>query len=216
MSPTVKRIRTRMASGVVILVPLVITIYVLRALFSFTAGILLPVIDPAFADWPLFWRTTLSLAVLVVVIYVIGEIATHVVGRRVLEFVEGLLLRVPIVKVIYRISKQVAATFNRPNSRAFKEVVLVQFPGPGLTAVGFLTGTIPRGDGSRWNTVFVPTTPNPTTGFLQLIPESEVTRTDFTVEDAFKMIMSLGALNPGRFPSTGSPSVQVPEADIHR
>jgi len=197
-----------MASGVVALVPLVITIYALRVLFGFTVGILLPVIDPAVADWPLFWRATLSLGVLVVAIYLLGEIATHVVGRRVLEYAESLLLRVPIVKVIYRISKQVASTFSRPNSRAFKEVVLVEFPRPGLQAVGFLTGTFSAQDGSDRHTVFIPTTPNPTTGFLQIVSERDVTRTNFSVEDAFKMIMSLGALPPaqlGRFVEAPAP-----------
>lgn len=185
-----------MASGVVALVPLLITIYVLRVLFGFTVGILLPVIDPAVADWPLFWRGALSLAVLVVAIYVLGEVAAHVVGRRILGYAEGLVLRVPIVKVIYRISKQVATTFNRPDSRAFKEVVIVEFPGPRLQAIAFLTGTFSTPDGSRRHAVFIPTTPNPTTGFLQIVAEEDVTRTNLTIEDAFKMIMSLGALRP--------------------
>lgn len=188
-----------MASGVVALVPLLVTIYVLRALFGFTVGILLPIIDPALADWPLFWRGALSLGILLVAIYVLGEIAAHVVGRRILEYAEGLVLRVPIVKVVYRISKQVASTFNRPDSRAFKEVVLVEFPGPGLQAVAFLTGTFNAADGSRRHTVFIPTTPNPTTGFLQVVSEEDVTRTNLTVEDAFKMVMSLGALRPAHF-----------------
>ena len=192
------RIRSRMTSGVVALVPLVVTVYVLRALFGLTAGILLPFIDPAVASWPWFWRAALSLAVLLVGIYFLGELATNLVGRRVLQLGEEVLLRVPFVKVIYRASKQVVTAFQKPNSAAFKSGVLVEFPRRGIRAIGFLTSTLTLADGSLWHSVFVPTTPNPTTGFLQYFPTEEVTPTSFTVEEAFKMVMSLGVLTPER------------------
>jgi uncharacterized membrane protein len=185
-----------MTSGVVALVPLAITVYVLRVLFGITAGIFLPFIDPAVEDWPWIWRAALSLAVLVAFIYVLGELATNLVGRRILQFGESALLRVPIVKVIYRASKQVVNAFQRPNSKAFKEVVFVEFPRPGTKAVAFLTSTFTGEEGDTWHSVFVPTTPNPTTGFLQFLPADQVTRTEFTVEEAFKMVMSLGVLQP--------------------
>lgn len=193
-----RRIRSRMTSGVVALVPLVITVYVLRVLFGLTAGILLPFIDPAVEDWPWLLRAGLSLTVLLVGIYLLGELATNLLGSRILQLGEEVLLRVPFVKVIYRASKQVVTAFQKPNSAAFKAVVLVEFPRRGMRAVGFLTNTFTRPDGSVWHSVFVPTTPNPTTGFLQFLPAEDVTHTDFTVEDAFKMVMSLGVLTPER------------------
>ena len=76
--------------------------------------------------------------------------------------------------------------------------MFVEFPRPGMQAVGFVTSTITRDDGTLWNTVFVPTTPNPTTGFLQVVPESDLVQTDMTVEEGIKMIMSLGVLVPTR------------------
>ena len=79
-----RRFRTRMASGLVVLIPLVVTVAVIRFLFGFTSGILLPVVDPAVADWPPLWRAVLSLTVLLLAIYMLGEIAHHVVGRRIL------------------------------------------------------------------------------------------------------------------------------------
>jgi uncharacterized membrane protein len=190
------RIRSRMASGVVALVPLVITVYVLRALFGLTAGILLPFIDPAVEHWPWLLRAGLSLAVLLVGIYFLGELAQNFVGRRVLQLGEEVLLRVPFVKVIYRASKQVVSAFQKPNSAAFKSVVLIEFPRRGTRVVAFLTNTFTLADGALWHSVFVPTTPNPTTGFLQFLPAQDVIHTDFNVEDAFKMIMSLGMLAP--------------------
>jgi uncharacterized membrane protein len=200
---TVKRarfrhLRTRMAQGFVAFVPMVVTVLVLRFAFTATAGILLPFIDPAVADWPWIWRALLSLGVLLVVIYVLGEIAARTVGRRLLGYGEAVLLRVPFVKVVYRVSKQVVDAFQRPSTRAFKSVVFVEFPRPGMLAIGFVTSKLTRPDGSEWNTVFVPTTPNPTTGFLQMVSAQQIEVTDMSVEEGVKMIMSLGVLAPQR------------------
>ncbi len=187
-----------MTQGFVAFVPVVVTILVLRFAFLTTAGILLPFIDPAVANWPWLWRALLSLGILLVVIYVLGEIAARTVGRRILGYGEAILLRVPFVKVVYRVSKQVVEAFQRPSARAFKSVVFLEFPRPGMRAVGFVTSTLTRPDGSVWKTIFVPTTPNPTTGFLQMVAASDLEETDMTVEEGVKMIMSLGVLVPKR------------------
>ncbi|MDH5589131.1 MAG: DUF502 domain-containing protein [Gemmatimonadota bacterium] len=187
-----------MTSGLVVMVPVVVTLFVLRVLLGFTAGILLPVIDPAVEDWPILLRLGLSLAMLFALVYVLGEVATNLLGRRVLQFGEGILLKVPFVKVVYAAAKQVVAAFQGQRSKAFKSVVFIEFPRPGMRAVAFVTGTLKKPDGSVWNTVFVPTTPNPTTGFLQIVPREEVVATDFSVEEGVKMIMSLGVLVPER------------------
>lgn len=192
-------LRTRMAQGLLALVPLIVTFLVLRFLLQVTSGILLPLIDPLVDHWPPFGRALLSLGVLLGLLYLLGLVASQVVGRRVLDLGEAIVLRVPFVKVIYSASKQVVAAFQGPGARSFKSVVFIEFPRPGMRAVGFLTGRLAAGDGGRgWVTVFVPTTPNPTTGFLQVVPESDVVRTDFTIEEGVKMVMSLGALVPDR------------------
>jgi uncharacterized membrane protein len=180
---TLRRFRTRLASGLLVLVPLVVTIVVLRFVFTTTASILLPFIDPAVEDWPWLWRAALSIGILVVSVYLLGELATNIAGRRLLEMGESVVLRVPFVKVIYSASKQVAAAFQGSHSKAFKSVVMVEFPRKDMHALGFLTSTFTRDDGSRLSSVFVPTTPNPTTGFLQVLPEKDVVRTGLTVEE---------------------------------
>lgn len=191
------RLRIRMAQGALAFVPVVVTVVVLRFAFTATAGLLLPFVDPAVADWPWLWRAVLSLGILLLVIYLLGEIAARTVGRRILGLGEAVLLRLPFVKVIYRATKQVVEAFQRPAARAFKSVVFLEFPRPGTKAVGFVTSTLVRPDGV-WKTVFIPTTPNPTTGFLQMFPEGELEVTDMTVEEGVKMIMSLGVLVPER------------------
>jgi uncharacterized membrane protein len=185
-----------MASGLVVLIPLVVTVAVIRFLFNFTSGILLPFVDPAVDNWPAGARAALSFAILIMVIYLLGLVARNIVGRRILQLGESVVLRVPFVKVIYSVSKQVVAAFQGQQSKAFKSVVFIEFPRPGMRAVGFLTGEVALEDGSLWNTVFVPTTPNPTTGFLQILPAGDVVRTDYTVEEGIKLIMSLGTLAP--------------------
>ena len=197
------RLRTRMTQGLVALVPIVVTVFAVRFLFDLTSGILLPFIDPALEEWPTLWRAALSVATLLLLIYLLGEVSAAVVGRRLLTLGEKVVLRVPLVRVVYRASKQVAEAFQGPGTRAFKAVVFLEFPHPGMRALGFLTGRITKEDGTVWCTVFMPTTPNPTTGFLQIVPEADVVTTDFTVEEGVKMVMSLGVLVPSRV--TGIP-----------
>ncbi len=190
------RLRSRMASGIVAVVPIVVTVAVLRFLFTATSSVLLPVVSPAAEELPPWAHAALSFAILLGVIYVVGEVATNFIGRRVLGLVESLVLRVPFVKVIYSASKQVAAAFQGRKARAFKSVVYVDFPAPGMQAIGFVTGDMTDPNGTACHTVFVPTTPNPTTGFLQIVPTDKVVRTTYSVEDGIKMVMSLGVLVP--------------------
>ncbi len=205
MAKPLGRIRSRLVSGVAALVPLFITIFVLRALFGFTAGILLPILDPAIDHWPAAAKIALSLVVLLLIVYALGELTAHMVGRRIISLAEEILLRVPVVRVIYKASRQVVSAFERKDRSAFRSVVMVEFPRPGMRSIGFVTSSFESSDGTSWKTVFVPTTPNPTTGFLQILRASDVVPTDFTVEEAFQMVMSLGVLSPGGLKDVLSP-----------
>jgi uncharacterized membrane protein len=190
------RFTTRIASGIFALIPVVVTFAVLRWVFNLTAGVILPVIDSAVGEWPLLARAILAVGIVVLAVYVLGEVAAHVVGRRMLALVEALVLRLPLVKVVYSISKQVVGAFQGPGAKAFKSVVYVDFPLPGHRSVAFVTSDFEKPDGSAWSTIFVPTTPNPTTGFLQIVERDRLERTEMTVEEGIKMIMSLGVLKP--------------------
>lgn len=205
-----------MASGLVVLIPLVVTLAVIRFVFNFTSGILLPFLDPTLANWPTAARAALSLAILLVIIYVLGEIAAHVVGRRVLALGERLVLKLPFVKVIYSASKQVVATFQGQTSQAFKSVVLVEFPHPGMRSIGFVTSRVELPGGSIRSLVFVPTTPNPTTGFLQLVPPERLVDAGISVEDGIKLVMSLGVLPPEQWNPSASPTVGESNSPQHR
>lgn len=207
------RFATRMASGIFALIPLAVTFVILRWLFNLTAGILLPLIDPWVGEWPDFLRALLAVGILLVVVYTLGEIAAHVVGRRILALGEALVLRLPIVKVVYSMSKQVVGAFQGSGSKAFKSVVYVDFPLPGNKSVAFVTSDFTKPDGTAWSTIFVPTTPNPTTGFLQIVERDRLEPSDMTVEEGIKMIMSLGVLRQEKKAARSSkPGDGVPTA----
>nr|WP_034618622.1 MULTISPECIES: DUF502 domain-containing protein [Chitinibacter] len=133
-----------------------------------------------------------------------GMVATNVLGRRLLQLGESLLKRIPIVRSIYNSVKQVSDTVFSDSGQAFRKAVLVQFPHQGTWAVGFHTGT-PGGEiGDKLDgeliSVFVPTTPNPTSGFLFMARKSDVKELDMSVDEALKYVISMGVVMPATKP----------------
>jgi len=191
-----KHVRTRLVSGVIVLIPLAITLFILNLFFSSLTAFVRPLMRPWVGDLPEYILTLIALVSTVLIIYVVGGITTHIIGRRLIHWGEALLMKLPIVKSVYAASKQVVDTFSSSTKAAFKAVVLVEFPRRESLAVGFITGTILNPEGKTLYRVFVATTPNPTSGFLIILPAEEVKFTDISVEDGIKMIVSGGMLAP--------------------
>ena len=133
-------------------------------------------------------------------ILLIGLMARNIVGRWLLEFGEGTLLRIPLAGSVYKTLKQLLETFLQGNSSRFRRVVLVEYPREGLYALGFVTGVLgaalQAGFQEPMLSVFIPTAPNPTTGWYTLVPERTVRDLDLSVEDAFRTIISAGIVSP--------------------
>ncbi|MCI2429267.1 DUF502 domain-containing protein [Candidatus Acetothermia bacterium] len=188
---------SRMLTGIVFVVPAILTIWVLQLLYGLLDGPLRSLLN-------LFWRPAfgwelppgVGLVLTLLLLYGSGVLAANVFGRRFLEFGESLLQRMPLVNSIYNSARQVVRTLSRSEQPAFQRVVLVEFPSPGLWTVAFQVGTIQTSDGRQWVRVYVPTTPNPTSGFLQFLPKENVHATSVSVEDALKMVVSGGILAP--------------------
>ena len=210
-------IRNRLVSGIFVIVPFAVTVVIIRWLFLKLADILRPIVAKALdflsqvhviQQWPeIYVKYTVSLAtilLLLFLIYLIGMIGKAVAGRRLLALGEKIVLKIPLVRTIYSATKQVTTSLAMPDSTAFKSVVLVEFPRKGFYAVGFLTGTLKDSSGRTFCKVFIPTTPNPTTGFFELISADEVLQTEMTIEEAFKMIISGGILSPDILKTTGT------------
>jgi uncharacterized membrane protein len=210
-------IRNRLISGIFLIVPFAVTIVVVRWLFLVLAGFLRPIVakviewipsthplqevQPAYIQYVVSLATILSLAM---IIYMVGAIAKFVAGRRLLAIGEKIVLRIPLARTIYTATKQVTTALSLQDNPSFKSVVLVEFPRKGIYAVGFLTGTLKDSSNNTFCKVFIPTTPNPTTGFFELIPTHEVLQTEITVEEAFKMIISGGIVSPDILKTAGT------------
>jgi len=202
-------VRRRLLSGILLLMPFGVTLLVMRWLFQWVAGFIRPIITfiisnlsqvPVIEAVPDIYITvsvaTLSIVVLLVLLYLVGVIGQFVIGKRLIKVGETLLMRIPLVRTIYTATKQVAQAVSLPERAAFKSVVLVEFPRPDFWAVGFLTGYIEDSTGKKFCKVLIPTTPNPTTGFFEIVPVEDVIETTLTVEDAFKTLISGGIVSP--------------------
>ena len=189
-----RNLRFRILTGILVVVPLGITIWILRFFFRLVDGILQPAVEKALGQT----IPGLGFVLTVVLLYVIGLFASWVLGRRLIHWGESLLKRIPLVKNIYTAAKQVIEAISLPKGQAFKRVVLIEFPRPGMWVVAFVTGEVYNSDGKKLIKLFVPTTPNPTSGYLELVPEDQVRGTNMSVEDGIKMLVSGGILSPER------------------
>ena len=208
-----RRFRTRLLAGVLLLVPLVVTVIVLRFLLGVVRGLLDPVLDILGASGlPDGVALAISLLGLLLLVYLAGLLAANVFGRRLIDLLERALGHVPLVKSIYTSSRKAVDMLSSSNKASFKSVVLVEFPGPGLRSLAFVTGTVLDHEGHPCYKLFVPTTPNPTSGFLQIVPQEKVIITTLSVEDGIKMVVSGGILSPEKLEKAKSNLPPAPEA----
>jgi uncharacterized membrane protein len=213
--------RNAFISGALLLAPLWVTIWAFTAIIGFIGGTFRPLyehsIPESLQSLPFFWDLIATVAV-VLIITGLGFLSNYVFGKYFLSIGERAIQRIPGIGAVYNSVKQIVATFGTQNRNLFNKVVLVEFPRKGVWSVGFLTNkqqgeaqTLTRTE--AW-TVFVPTTPNPTSGFLLILPREEIIELEMSVGDGMKMIISGGAVVPP-WPAVGaalrpnSPSPQV-------
>lgn len=190
-------IRTRLLSGLLVIVPLGVTFLIVRFLYGITAGILASAIRPFLGPLPPYTATLVSIVALVLVLYLIGIAAAAVVGRRLIGLGERIIQRIPLIKTVYSASKQVVETFSLQDRLAgATSVAFVEFPRPDMWVIAFVTGKIMDSQGNEYFKVFLPTTPNPTSGFMEFVPPERLRLSQMSVEDALKLLMSGGILAP--------------------
>jgi uncharacterized membrane protein len=196
-----RKLRDQFVAGILVVVPLGATILILVWLFNSIDNILQPVFNH-------FFGTNIpgaGFGTTVVLIYVVGVIARNIFGRRIIRYGESILNKVPIFRYLYSGIRQVLESFTSPDKTGFMHVVLVEFPKPGMRAIGFVTNELKGIDGDKLISVLIPTAPNPTTGFLQIVKEKDVIHTKITVDEALKMIVSAGRLTPAEVASKIQP-----------
>jgi len=188
-------------TGLLIWIPLAITIWVLDLIVS-TMDQSLLLLPPQYQPQALLGYKIPGLGALltVLVVFLTGVLASNILGQRLLLLWESILGRIPVVKSIYSGVKQVSDTLFAPGGQAFRKALLVQYPRQGSWTIAFLTGQ-PGGDVANhlrgeYLSVYVPTTPNPTSGFFLMMPKAEIVELDMSVDEALKYVISMGVVPP--------------------
>lgn len=208
------QLRRYFITGLIVFLPIAITLNVLLWIFKVLDGFLGRVFIPLLGE-PI---PGLGLLAEVVLIFLIGVMATNVLGRRIVERFDRFMLRIPLARSIYSATKQLSDSLFLQRRAAFQRAVLIEWPRKGLYTVGFVTGES-KGETQaktpeRVLNIFVVSTPNPTTGFLVLVPEDQVLPLEMSVEDALKLVISGGIVSPpmgGKMPMGGVPERSVAE-----
>lgn len=190
--PRQSGLRRIFISGLFALIPIVITVWMITAVFNAIDVWLQPAIALVVGRR----LPGVGFVVTIFFIYILGLVANNVVGRRILQMWESFIGRIPVVKGLYGGVKQVAEAFGPQSKDQFREVVMIEFPHPGTYALGFATLPVnaPGVGPSRY--VFVPTTPNPTSGYLLIVPVSTLKPLAISVEDGLKLVISGGVVGP--------------------
>ena len=214
-------IKRYLITGLLIWVPLVITLWVLELLVStMDQTLLLLPTEFRTENWLGFHVPGMGVVMTLVIVFLTGVFATNLLGARLVHLGHEVLNRIPVVNWIYSSVKQISDTLFSSSGQAFRKAVLVQWPSPGMWTIAFLTGT-PGGDvvshlKGDYVSIYVPTTPNPTGGYFVMVPREAVIELDMTVDEALKYIISMGVVVPddnGRKSNpVAPPAVKQPRA----
>lgn len=205
-----KSIRRYFITGLLVVVPLYLSVYVFLLIVGFMDS-LLDFLPPSFRPetYLPFHVPGMGIVATLVGIFVVGLLAANLLGRKLVDIGEKILAKIPFLWTVYKGTKQFMETFFARQREGFRRVVLIEYPRRGLYSIGFVTGKtmgeIQAKTEDKMLNLFIPTTPNPTSGYYIVIPEKDIIPLTMTVEDAFKIIMTAGMVVPGE----GAPAEEV-------
>ena len=184
-----RKLRRQFIAGIIVTIPIGVTVWLVIWIFTSIDGILQPAVSS------ILGRTIpgLGFVILIVLVYLAGVMASNFGPRRLVNYGQSLLSRIPIVRPMYSSIKQIVDSFSASGA-GFKQVVIAEFQG--TRTIGFVTNESLDKAGNRLLYIFIPTTPNPTSGFLQIVKEEDVIQVDTSVDDAMKMVVSAGKVLP--------------------
>jgi uncharacterized membrane protein len=201
-----RSIRTAFITGLLILLPLGVTVFIISIILDRIGNpaseLFFRFIDQNIRELPAVEipLQLLSLIIVFLIITALGYFSRIFIGQLLLKFFERILTRLPLVSLVYNTVKQLVDTFSQQQKAVFQEVVMIEYPRKGIYAIGFLTnqakGEVQSLTGENLVNVFVPTTPNPTSGFLLMLPKKEVIPMQMSIGDGMKTIISGGAVTP--------------------
>jgi uncharacterized membrane protein len=199
-------LRASFLTGIVVIAPVSLTIWLLWTLVGWVDSFVLPLVPYNFRPEQYIGINLRGVGVIIFLLFTImvGWVAKGLIGRSLIGFAESLVERMPVVRSIYSGVKQIAETVFAQSERSFEKACLIQYPRKGIWAIGFIS-TNARGEvlakaetGGELLSVFVPTTPNPTSGFLLFFPREDVIELDMSIEEAAKLVISAGLVYPGQ------------------
>ncbi|OZB73427.1 MAG: hypothetical protein B7X37_08515 [Halothiobacillus sp. 14-55-98] len=197
----VSTLRKWLVAGILVWAPLAITYWVINAVIGFMDKTIL-LLPPSYRPEAVFGFNIPGVGAVLAIIVVLltGALVANFLGRKLIAMGESVLERIPLVRSVYSAVKQVIETFVSQDSRSFRKVVMVEYPRKNCWSLAFLAGD-PVGEvqdktAQKVITVFVPTAPNPTSGFVIMVPEDEIIALDMSVEEGFRMVISLGVVTP--------------------
>jgi uncharacterized membrane protein len=188
-----KRSKNYFLSGILVVVPVVITILVIKAVFTFLDELLLPFLMPQLG----YWVPGIGIIITIVIIYFVGILVTNFFGRKFIVLGERFVLNIPIAKSIYSSVKQIIETFSFKSETSGRKVVMVEYPRSGVWSVGFINGEITHpATGEKLYSILIIAAINPTSGLFILVPQNKVLHLKLTTEEAMKWIVSGGIVVP--------------------
>ncbi|WP_197918011.1 DUF502 domain-containing protein [Thiosulfatihalobacter marinus] len=197
-------LRSSFFTGIVVILPIGLTIWLIWTLIGWVDGFVLPLVPETIQPEKYIGINLRGVGVIIFLIFtiIVGWIAKGLIGRSLILWGEGLVNRMPVVRSIYSGAKQIAETVFAQTERSFEKACLIEYPRRGIWAIGFIS-TNAKGEvsqtaatSSQLMSVFVPTTPNPTSGFLLFFPKDDVIELSMSVEDAAKLVISAGLVYP--------------------
>ena len=193
-----KSFKYNIFTGLLSILPLAATYWILLKLFQLFSTPGAAIVEYIFKDKvPKYIPELAGFILTILFISFAGMVVSNVLGKRLYAWFETVLSRIPIVSVVYRTIKQITSSLSGPNRQAFKKVVYIEYPRKGIWTLTMVTGESINKTGEKYYHIFVPTTPNPTSGFMLYIPQNDTLETEMSVEEGLKIIISGGMLAPG-------------------
>ncbi len=198
-----QQIKRHLIAGLLAIVPIALTFWILRFLFRFLDSFTAPILKNIGIEIP-----GLGIILTLLFIFLLGLFITNVLGKTIFNWGERILTKLPLVNTIYNAVKQITNAFSGTSMKNFKQVIFIQYPRKGLWTMCFVTNQSKNESGDEFYHVFVPTTPNPTSGVFIVIPQKDAVHPDISVEEGLKSIISGGIIDPGISLSTKIPKIE--------
>ena len=198
-----QQIKRHLIAGLLAIVPIALTFWILRFLFRFLDSFTAPILKNIRIEIP-----GLGIILTLLFIFLLGLFITNVLGKTIFNWGERILTKLPLVNTIYNAVKQITNAFSGKSMKNFKQVIFIQYPRKGLWTMCFVTNQSKNESGDEFYHVFVPTTPNPTSGVFIVIPQKDAVHPDISVEEGLKSIISGGIIDPGISLSTKLPKIE--------